>query len=63
MSRIGGPSSLLIVRSYFKDFISSPVANDVTIRMLFVLMLLGNMHSWVMDVNGVFLLGLFQAGE
>ena len=50
-------------KHYFKDFISSPVVNDVTIRLLLILLILGNMYSWIIDINGAFLLGLFQAGE
>ena len=46
------------------EFISSPITvNDVTIRIVFVSLVLGLMVGWVIDVNGAFLLGLFEDGE
>ena len=37
--------------------ISSPVVHDITVRIVFVLMLMGGFAAHLVDVNGVFLLG------
>ena len=43
--------------------ISSPVTNDVTIRIMLVLMLMAGWHAEVVDVKGAFLHGKFEDGE
>ena len=48
---------------YFEDDTSSPTANDVTIRVLLVIMLMTNFMANIMDVKGAFLLGRFEKGE
>jgi hypothetical protein len=44
---------------YDKDSISSPVTNDVSIRVMFVLMLLFTWYAYLLDINGAFLHGRF----
>ena len=43
--------------------ISSPVMYDITVRIVLVLMLMGNMVTHLVDVNGAFLLGKFKLDE
>ena len=43
--------------------ISSVVVHDVTVRIMLVLMLMGNMEAHLVDVNGAFLLGEFKLDE
>ena len=48
---------------YDSASISSPVANDVSIRVLLTIMLMANMNAYIVDVQGVFLHGKFDNGE
>jgi hypothetical protein len=48
---------------YMQEFISAPVVNDVTIRIVWVLIILLQFSTWLMDVHGAFLLGRFSNGE
>ena len=43
--------------------ISSPVTNDVSIRVCIVIMLMANFFGWLCDVKGAFLHGSFDNGE
>ena len=48
---------------YDSASISSPVTNDVTIRVVLVLMIMANWMNHVVDVKGAFLHGEFDNGE
>ena len=48
---------------YDADNILSPVTNTASIRIAFTIMMLANLLGWVIDVNGVFLLGEFKEGD
>ena len=48
---------------YLSQFISSPVVNELTIRIVLNFLLLGRLFGWILDVNGAFLLGHFENGE
>ena len=48
---------------YDSASISSPVTNDVSVRVLLVLMLIANFTAYIVDVQGGFLLGDFDNGE
>ena len=45
------------------DWISDPVASDVTIRVILVLMLTASWYGHIVDVQSAFLLGSFAQGE
>ena len=42
-------------KSFVHHKIASPVMHDITVRIMLVLMLLGNMVTHLVDVNGAFL--------
>ena len=48
---------------YDEDWTSAPVANDVMIRIMLVLMLMSGMYAHLVDVQGAFLLGTFENAE
>ena len=48
---------------YDSASISSPVTNDVSVRVLLVLMLMANFTSYIVDVQGAFLHGEFDNGQ
>ena len=48
---------------YNSASISSPVTNDVTIRIIFVLLLMAGYMSYLLDIRGAFLHGEFHNGE
>ena len=48
---------------YDSASISSPVTNDVSVRVLLLLMLMTNFTAYIVDVQGAFLLGDFDNGE
>ena len=48
---------------YQADSISSPVTNDVTIRIVLTLLLMAGWHAEIVDVKGAFLHGAFADGE
>ena len=48
---------------YDSHSISSPVTNDVSIRVMFVIMLMLSWYAYILDVNGAFLHGRFRNGE
>ena len=48
---------------YDSASISSPVTNDVSVRVLLVLMLMANFATYIVDVQGAFLHGEFDNGE
>ena len=48
---------------YDSASISSPVTNDVSIRVLLTIMLMANMNAYIVDVQGAFLHGEFDNGE
>ena len=48
---------------YRKDSISSPVTNEVTIRVVLVIMIVLQLLSGVLDVKGAFLQGEFEYDE
>ena len=48
---------------YFKDNISSLTVNDITIRILLVLILMICYRAHIIDMKGAFLLGYFEKGE
>jgi hypothetical protein len=39
---------------------SSPVVSDITIRIVFVLMVMGKLYAELVDVNGAFLTASFE---
>ena len=43
--------------------IAAPVTNDITIRIVLILMLMASWYGELLDVNGAFLMGLFENGE
>jgi Reverse transcriptase (RNA-dependent DNA polymerase)/Zinc knuckle len=50
-------------KHYDSDSIASPVANNITIHLLFVLMIIMLWIGYIMDVNGAFLLGNIEKGK
>ena len=48
---------------YDSASISSPVTNDVSVRVLLVLILMANFTAYIVDIHGAFLLGDFDNGE
>ena len=48
---------------YDSSTISSPVTNDVSIRVIIVIMIMANLFGWLCDVKGAFLHGSFENGE
>ena len=48
---------------YRPEWISAPVTNAVTIRILLVLLLMMGGYAHIVDVCSAFLLGLFDNGE
>jgi len=48
---------------YHEDDKAAPVVNDITVRMMFVLIVMGRLWAELLDVNGAFLNGRFQNGE
>ena len=48
---------------YDSHNISSPVTNDVTIRLLFIIMIMAMWAAYLLDVKGAFLHGQFRNGE
>ena len=44
-------------KSFIHHDILSPVMHDITMRIMLVLMLIGNMVAHLVDINGAFLLG------
>ena len=50
-------------KHYDSHHISSPVTNDVTIRVLFVIMMMCMWYAYILDVCGAFLHGKFRNGE
>ena len=48
---------------YDPQNISAPVTNDATIRITFVLMLMAGWSSYLLDINGAFLMGEFENNE
>ena len=50
-------------RHYDAKSISSPVTNDVTIRIVLTLLLMAGWHAEIVDVKGAFLHGVFGDGE
>ena len=48
---------------YDSASISSPVTNDVSIRVMLTLMLMAQMRAYIVDVKGTFLIGEFDNGE
>lgn len=50
-------------KHYDSKSISSPVTNDVSIRIMLTLMLIGKWHAEIVDVKGAFLHGEFHDGE
>jgi hypothetical protein len=48
---------------YKVDNISSPVTNLTSIRITFILMVMGDFIGWIKDVKGAFLAGEFQATD
>jgi hypothetical protein len=48
---------------YDADSLAAPITNDTTIRVAYVLAGLAGWKSYVVDVQGVFLIGRFEAGE
>ena len=48
---------------YDGSSISSPVTNDVSIRVLFVLMIMASWEAYLIDVKGAFLYGSFDNNE
>ena len=45
---------------YNPNEVSSPVASDVTIRVVLVLMIMANWENYLADANGAFLMGDFE---
>ena len=50
-------------KSFIYHYISSPVMHDITVRIMLVLMLMGNMLAHLVNINGAFLLGQFKLDE
>ena len=49
---------------YFNiDFTAAPVTNDTTIKVVYLLAALAKWKTYVIDVQGAFLNGRFEAGE
>jgi hypothetical protein len=48
---------------YDKTQISSPVVNEITVRMIFVLICMAQWYAVLLDVKGAFLCGNFENGE
>ena len=48
---------------YDSASISSPVTNDVSIRVMLALMLMAGYKAYIVDVQGAFLHGEFDNGE
>ena len=48
---------------YDSHNISSPVTNDVTICLLFIIMIMAMWAAYLLDVKGAFLHGQFRNGE
>jgi hypothetical protein len=48
---------------YDKTQISSPVVNEITIRMVLILICMARWHAMLLDVQGAFLCGVFARGE
>jgi hypothetical protein len=49
--------------SYDEDSKAAPVINIVTVRIVFVLLIMANWYAHMVDVNGAFLLGSFEKGR
>ena len=47
-------------KSFVHHDISSPAVDDITVRIVLVLILMGNMITHLVDVNSAFLLGEFK---
>ena len=43
-------------------YISTPVTNDVTIRLMFILMIMAGWYGYLLDIKGAFLHGTFDNG-
>ena len=50
-------------KSFVHHDISSPVIHDITVQIMLVLMLMGNMVAYLVGVNSAFLLGQFKPKE
>ena len=50
-------------KHYDSTSISSPVTNDVSIRVMLTLMLMAGMRAYIVDVKGASLIGEFDNGE
>jgi len=46
-----------------KNTKSAPVTNEITIRIVFILMVMGRLYAELLDVQGAFLKGEFANGE
>ena len=50
-------------KPYDSVSISSPVTNDVSVRVLLILLVMAEYNAYIVDVNGAFLHGEFDNGE
>ena len=49
--------------SYTKDDVSAPVVNDITIWIVFILMIMSDRWSELLDIKGELPTGIFDKGE